>query len=70
MKKVFHAPALPDVKPPRVAMPGRPRGTIPTGRVHDPRTAPYALCLEETCRMFEDHFDRFFCAKRPWMERT
>jgi hypothetical protein len=67
MKKAFHAPALPDLKPARAAMEGRPHGSVPNTRTKNPKQ-PKQISDSQLCRWFDERYRNFFCAKRPWMK--
>lgn len=64
MSKTFRAPPLPDVKPQRAAIEGRPLNAISTRRVHAIYERKGNKSFFETKRMINEGH-KFFFSKRP-----
>lgn len=65
MTKPFKAPPLKD--PPVPTQAGRPHLGVPAVRMNAPKPQSTDIGWPALCRLWEEHYEKFFLAKRPWL---
>ena len=68
MPRTFKAPPLQDPPPARSQV-GRPHLGVPSVRMKNPKARSTDIGWPALCKLWEEHYEKFFLAKRPWLRK-